>query len=186
MSPSNDWQLENYRPLLRILARGCKRDPAVRVRFDESDLVHEVLLRAQAHLDQFNGPPEARVGWLKQILTRTFLDLLDRERRQKRNPAQEQSCWAAVDQSSARLEEFLIDRHSSPSQQAERHEWALRVAAAIDQLPPPQRDAVIQRYLEESSLAVIAASMQRTEKAVSGLLRRGLATLRQLLEGYQP
>jgi RNA polymerase sigma-70 factor (ECF subfamily) len=186
MSPPNDWQLERYRPLLRVLARRCKLDPAVRVRFDESDLVHEALLRAHAHLHQFTGPPEARVAWLKQILTRTFLDLLDRELNQKRDPARERSFRTAVSQSSAKLDDFLIDHLSSPSQQAERHEWSLKMAAAIEQLPPPQRDAVIQRYLEESPVVAIAERMQRTEKSVSGLLRRGLATLRQLLEDHQP
>jgi RNA polymerase sigma-70 factor (ECF subfamily) len=62
-----------------------------------------------------------------------------------------------------------------------RREDLLRLAAALDQLPEYERDAVIAHYILGLRLAEIAKRIERTEKAVANLLFRGLRRLRQLL-----
>jgi RNA polymerase sigma-70 factor (ECF subfamily) len=71
---------------------------------------------------------------------------------------------------------------SSPSQKAEWNEQLTRLAAALGELPEPQREVVVQRHLEGRSLAGIAQSIGRSEAAVVGLLQRGLKALRGRLK----
>jgi RNA polymerase sigma-70 factor (ECF subfamily) len=174
--------LEYYRPLLRLYARQIRLDPRLRRRFDSSDLVQESLLRAHAGLGRFRGQTEGElVAWLRAILERVAIDQTRAARAGKRDPALEQSLQVAVADSSARLEQFLAAGGPSPSSAAEQGEVQVRLAAAIDQLPDDQRDAVILRDLYREPVGRIAAQLRKTERAVAGLLLRGRRRLRELL-----
>ena len=96
--------------------------------------------------------------------------------------ARERSLEAALDQSSARLEAWLAAKQSSPSQRAERNEQALRLAAALAELPEAQREALVLQHWHGWSLAQIAEHLGRTPDAAAGLLKRGLQQLRTLLQ----
>ena len=52
------------------------------------------------------------------------------------------------------------------------------LAAALEDLPEDQREAVTRHYLDGETPAEIAAAMRRTGPSVAGLLRRGLKGLR--------
>jgi RNA polymerase sigma-70 factor (ECF subfamily) len=93
----------------------------------------------------------------------------------------ERSLEAAVEASSCRLAAFLAAEQSSPSQQAERHERAVRLAEALAALPDDRRKALVLHYCEDWPLAVIATHLGRTPAAVAGLLKRGLKQLREHL-----
>src|SRR5262249_13049323 len=134
MSPSAKWDLDRYRPLLRLQVRQMQLDPRLRRRFDSSDLVQETLLRAHGNLDGFRGHDEAElVKWLQEILSNVVTDEVRKARARKRDLALEQSLEAVMSESSARLEAYLASSQTSPSQQAERQELLLALAAAIDQ-----------------------------------------------------
>jgi RNA polymerase sigma-70 factor, ECF subfamily len=176
------WELERYLPLLRVQARQLHLDPRLRSRFDSSDLVGETLLKACAELPGFRGNTEAQlVAWLQEILAHCAIDQARRERAGKRAVALERSLQAAAGESSARLEAFLKARGPSPSEEAQQREQLLRLAAAIEQLPEPERDALILRKLMNLPVATIAEQLGRTKKAVAGLLERGLHRLSTFL-----
>jgi RNA polymerase sigma-70 factor (ECF subfamily) len=182
MSPSPEWDLDRYRPLLRLQIRQMELDPRLQRRFDSSDLVQEALLRAHAHLVRFRGKTEAElVKWLQEILANVVADEVRKAHAQKRDLALEQSLEAVMVDSSARLEAYLASHQDSPSRQVERQEQLLRLAAAIAQLPEDQRDVVIQRDLLGTPVNQIADQLGRTEKSVAGLLLRGRRKLRELL-----
>lgn len=186
MNSPADWHLERYRPLLRVLARRIGLDPRLQARFDSSDLVQQTLLKAHEHRAQFRGSTEPElIAWLKEILTRAAVDEERRGRSRKRDVRLEQSLQAAVADSSARLEQFLSARQSSPSQQAEQHELLLHLSAALEELPEDQRIVVIQRDLMGHAVADIAAALGRTEKSVAGLLLRGRRSLRESLKQFE-
>src|SRR5262249_16800550 len=105
------WELERYRPLLKLQARQVELDARLRQRFDASDVVQEALLKAHTRLNQFRGRTEAElVKWLHEILASTLVDEVRKAHAQKRDPALEQSLQATVGESSARLEAYLADQ----------------------------------------------------------------------------
>jgi hypothetical protein len=60
--------------------------------------------------------------------------------RAKRDVSRERSPETALEQSSQRLGAWLAAEQSSPSQQAQRHEQAVRSADALAKLPEAQRE----------------------------------------------
>jgi RNA polymerase sigma-70 factor (ECF subfamily) len=182
MPQAPSWDLERYRPLLRVLLRQVQLDPRLQRRFDASDLIQEAFLRAVQNLPGFRGTTEAElVKWLEQILATAVADAFRREHAQKRDVALEQNLANAFSESSARLERYLCDGQSSPSQQAARQEEFLRLAEALEGLPEDERDAIIHRHLMGLPIEEIAARLGRTPKAVAGLLYRAQRRLRGLL-----
>jgi RNA polymerase sigma-70 factor (ECF subfamily) len=183
MAAPGEWHPERYRDLLCMLARQIQLDPRLRRSFDSSDLVQETLLKATQNLEQFHGGSEAElVKWLQQIMQNALTDARRRARAQKRDVAREEALAVVVNDSSARLQNWLVAPDSSPSQRAARKEELLRVAAALAKLPEDQRDVVILRDSLDTPVRTIAEQLGRTEKAVAGLLLRGRRKLRDLLQ----
>ena len=173
--------LEQYRDYLRLLAR-LHLDPRLRVKLDPSDVVQEALLKAHENRTQFKGQSHAEMAaWLRSILASTLAEALRRFGRQQRDVAREQSLEAAVEESSARLESWLADERSAPDARIQREEELLKLAEALAQLPEDQRSALEMRHLQGYTVAVIAEQLGRTAASVTGLLRRGLKKLRELM-----
>jgi RNA polymerase sigma-70 factor (ECF subfamily) len=179
-----DWALERYRPYLRILA-GLRVGPLLRAKLDASDLVQEALLKAHGKRAQFRGKTEAeRLAWLRRVLATTLADLHRRYGRDKRDAGLERSLDQALEQSSQRLDKLLADEQPTPSAAFDAASRQVDLAEALTQLPESQRMALTLRYLHDPpcSLAEIARQLDRTEKAVAGLVCRGLETLRKIMQ----
>jgi RNA polymerase sigma-70 factor (ECF subfamily) len=186
MNDNHRWQLECFGPLLRVHLRRLRRDPQLRGFFDSSDIVQETLLRAHKNLPMFRGQSEGElVKWMKTILANLHKDLLDYIHAIERDPNRVIHIKAAFAESSACIEKWAVDKQPTPSQQVVQKEAQLKVLAAIENLPPEQRDVVIQRDLEGLKVAVIADNLGKSAKAVSGLLDRGRQKLRELLAEFK-
>jgi RNA polymerase sigma-70 factor, ECF subfamily len=173
--------LEHFRNYLVLLAR-LKLDRKLQAKLDASDVVQQTLLEAHQALESFRGDDTAaQAAWLRQILARNLANAVRDLTRGKRDVRKERSLNADLDASASRLEGWLAAEQSSPSQKLERHERAVCLAEALAQLPPTQRDAVVLRHFQQMSLAEIAAELDCTTAAVTGLLQRGLKNLRNLL-----
>ena len=171
--------LERYRDYLLLLAR-LQANPVHRGKIGPSDLVQETLLKAHARRDQFRGKTGRELArWLRTILQREMIDAARRFSREI--GGLEQALGAGLEQSSARLEAWAVAQQSSPSEQADRNDQLLRLAAAMAGLPEDQRKALEGRHLLGLSVAELARSMQRSPESVGGLLQRGLKALRQML-----
>ena len=120
--------------------------------------------------------------WLQGILENALTDAIRHARAQKRDVAQEQLLTTVVQDSSARLQNWVVAPDSSPSQRAEREEQLLRVSAALARLPQDQRDVILLRDSLGTPIRTIAEQLSRSEKAVAGLLVRGRRKLRELLQ----
>ncbi|MCY2965841.1 MAG: sigma-70 family RNA polymerase sigma factor [Planctomycetota bacterium] len=182
--PSNSadtLSLEAYRGYLCALAH-ANWNRQLQGKFDVADIVQQALLKAHAALPGLRDrSPGGLVAWLRQILTAELIDAQRHFHCEKRDIAREHSLAADVDQSAAGLENWLAADQTSPSLAAARNEQLLRLADAIDKLPADQREVVILKHLRELPLQQIAAETGRTPASVAGLLRRGLARLRELL-----
>jgi RNA polymerase sigma-70 factor (ECF subfamily) len=173
--------LEHYRAYLRLLAR-LQLDPRLQGKVDPSDVAQETLLKAHQALDQFRGRSETEMaGWLRAILAHTLADALRRYQAGARDVAQERSLQAAVEESSSRLEAWLVAEQSSPPERAARQEQLVRLAEALARMSEDQRRAVELRHLAGATVGEVAEQMGRSKEAVAKLLLRGVARLRQLL-----
>jgi RNA polymerase sigma-70 factor (ECF subfamily) len=180
-APGGGGSLERYREYLSLLAR-LHLHPRLRSKLDPSDVVQQTLLQAHENRAQWRGEGEAEMAaWLRRILANTLADAARAFGAGKRDVAREQPLGAALEQSAARLEAMLNPAPSSPSARAVRNEDLLGLAAALARLPGDQRAAVEMHHLQGCTVAEVAAQLGRTERAVAGLLRRGLKKLRELL-----
>ena len=177
--------LARFRDYLLLLARR-RLGRQLQAKLDASDVVQQTLLEAHRDWPQLRGQGTAvQAAWLRQMLARNLANAARDLGRAKRDVARERSLQAALDESASCLEQWLAAEQSSPSQQAERHERALRVAEALAGLPEAQREAVVRRHWEGQSLAEIAQHLHCSTAAVAGLLHRGLKNLRQQLQSLE-
>jgi RNA polymerase sigma-70 factor (ECF subfamily) len=174
--------LERFREYLRLLAR-LQIGTGVQAQVDPSDVVQQTLLEAYQQLAQLRGQSQAEItAWLRQILAHNLADAFRGVGRAKRDVARQRSLEAALEDSSSRLQAWLAAEQSSPSQRAERHEEAVRLADALATLPEAQREALVLQHWHGWTLAQIGQHLGRSTAAVAGLLKRGLKQLRQQLE----
>jgi RNA polymerase sigma-70 factor (ECF subfamily) len=188
-SDQNNWKevrlddfLERYRAYLGLLAR-LQVDPRQRARIDLSGAVQQTLFEAHQVLREGDGHSmEERLAWLRKCLANNLKDEFRKLNADMRDVRRERSLEAALGQSSQRIEAWLVATGSSPSEHCRREEQAVELAAALDRLPEAQREALVLQHWHGWKVAEIAQHLGRTRTAVAGLLKRGLARLREELE----
>jgi RNA polymerase sigma-70 factor (ECF subfamily) len=178
--PTRD--LERFRDYLGLLAR-LNLDPRLRGKVDLSGVVQQTLLEAYQARDRFRGmDADHQTAWLRLALANNLRDEVRKFGTAARDVTRERSLHAALDESSSRLEAWLVAEQSSPSQQAMRHERGVLLAAALARLPEDQRRAVELHHLQSRPLVEVASELGRSKGAVAALLFRGLQKLRELLQ----
>jgi RNA polymerase sigma-70 factor (ECF subfamily) len=173
--PSPD--LARFRSYLHLLARLQLGDRAA---LDPSDLVQQTLLEAHRERNRCRADTDAeRAAWLRRILANNLADALRARSRVKRDANREISMDAALGESSARIGCWLADPGQSPSQAADQHEQAIRLATALVGLPKAEREALILQHWHGLTVVQIGERLGRTTAAIGGLLKRGLKRLRE-------
>src|SRR5262249_556445 len=153
--------LDAYRPYLRLLAR-LHWDDRLNEKMEPEDLVQQVLLEAHRDWAKFRGSCDAEVaGWLGGILANQLSRSVRRFTQAMRDGGREVHL-DALEASSVRLNDWLAAEHSSPSERAQRNERGVRLAAALEQLPETQREAIILRHLQDWPVAAIARRLDKT------------------------
>ncbi len=166
--------LESYRGYLRVFA-SKKISTKLQGRFDASDIVQHTLKSAVFGFHSFEGATvEELQAWLRQIHERNLKDAI----REHLNAAKR-----SVDLEDGTAEEQAPEQESwvGPSRIVIFGEDAARVANALGELPDDQQTAIRLRYLDELSLQEMEERMNRSKAACAGLLKRGLARLREIL-----
>jgi RNA polymerase sigma-70 factor, ECF subfamily len=166
-----------YRPFLQtIAALGIGR--AMERRVDASDVVQETEIELVKGIRGFRGKTEPEMSaWLKQMLRRNIADKVRDHRAAIRDVRRER--YLDGEGSSASITWMQPHgREASPSQFVMNGEAALRFAAALESIPPDQREVVRMRFMEGMKLTEIASELGKTPGAVAGLLRRGQQALR--------
>jgi RNA polymerase sigma-70 factor, ECF subfamily len=175
-----------YRSRLASIARGHIRR-RLQAKADASDLVQDALLAAHQHFADFRGSTEAEFwAWLRRILAALIANHARRYLGTKRRDARlERSLSADDDERPARRGPVVVAKVRSPSEQAVDREATVRLARALESLPPHYREVVIYRYREGRSFAEVAAQMGRSVESVEKLWVRALDRLRKVLEAGQ-
>ncbi|MBT4863630.1 MAG: sigma-70 family RNA polymerase sigma factor [Planctomycetaceae bacterium] len=162
---------EQHRPYLRLLAQRSL-DSQIGVRADASDLVQQTMLSAIRNFKTFEGEHSAQfVAWLQIIHERNVVDTIRAHTADKRAVNREGPIVDDRDQFGTQTD--------SPSARAMRSEDAVQLAQAMETLPEDQREAVRLRHLEGWPIGRIAETLGRSEEASAGLIKRGMAKLRQ-------
>lgn len=172
--------LQMYRPYLRLVAEQSL-GADVRRREDASDVLQRTEFDVTQSIADFRGATEPEFSaWVKCILRRNIASVHRTHRAAKRDIAREFS-MADADVSASISWMTPAANSPSPSRRMMRGEAALALAAALEELPDGQRAAVRMRHLEGMKIDDVALKLGVTAGSAAGLIRRGVAKLRELL-----
>lgn len=138
-------------------------DPSV-----AQDLTSQVFLRMLEAIQGEHAWQTSFSGWLYRIAHNLVIDHYRRRGR---------STQASLDELP-----YLEASTEDPLSAAERKLIAERLRFAINLLTEEQAQVVTLRFLEEQSIAEVAAAMGKTEGAIKALQYRAVVRLRSLLE----
>jgi RNA polymerase sigma-70 factor (ECF subfamily) len=173
----SEHDLARFRSYLHLLARLQLGD---RPGLDPSDLVQQTLLEAHRERAACRAQTSAeRAAWLRKILANNLADAMRARTRAKRDAGREVSLDDALARSSVRLGGWLAAPGTSPLQEADQHEQAIRLAEALAALPEAEREALVLQHWHGLTVAQIGERLGRTPAAVGGLLKRALKRLRE-------
>ena len=141
-------------------------------KFDAEDLTHEVFVRVFRSLENFK--PGTLDGWLHRITTNLFLDQARRKNRIRFD--------ALADDAESRLP----GREPGPEQSFELNNLDLDVQAALEELPPDFRAAVVLCDLEGLSYDEVALALGVKLGTVRSRIHRGRTMLREKLAHRDP
>jgi RNA polymerase sigma-70 factor (ECF subfamily) len=178
-----DLLLERYRDYVRLLVR-CRISGRLQARVDGSDLIQETLLRAAAHIGQFQGASEQEwCAWLARIAEHEVIhQRRHHEGAAKRAVGREQRLAPEAGASGVSLlGQWFAKVQTSPSLAAMRKERTLLLAEALARLPDDYREVLILRHLEGLEFTDVAQRMNRTPGAARVLWTRALKSLRMEL-----
>lgn len=183
--PHDFEQLERYRPYLRLIA-DLEIGRQYQGKIDVSGIVQQTLweaFQACQHLTMQPGGPS--IPWLRQILARNLTDEIRKLRTEKRDVQREQSLHASLEQSSMRLDAWLMSDELAPADRLSGEERLLALSTALAALPAAQHAAILLRYIQGKPLADISRELGRSHTAVAGLIKRGLQSLRERLQQWE-
>lgn len=148
--------LDGYRNYLKLLAR-LEVDGRLQSKVDPSDLVQEAFVEVHRSFGQFRGTSQAELlAWLRRILVsrlvaaaRRFLHAQARDVRLERQLEDE------LDRS-ARIASALAKDESTPSEKTVRHEQAVLVSDALEQLADGERDVIVLHEFQGLSFPEVA------------------------------
>lgn len=178
-----DWS--RYRAYLRLLAR-TGFEERLQAKLDPSDIVQQTLVQAYRALPSFRGRSEGEMmAWLRQILARNITKAARDYKRERRNVLRERAVLDVVESSSVRIANLAHKDLDSPADAMIHSERILELCEAVEALPDGQREAVQLHHWQGLTITEVGERMGRTPAAVAGLLKRGLKTLRDKLNGHR-
>ena len=146
------------------VALGVLGNPA-----DAEDVCQDAFLTALQKLDECRDP-ERFAGWLLRIVRNQALNFRERRARREGEPLERVTSTA------------MAAGGDDPAREAERSELRERLVAALDVLPPSQREVVLLHDLEGWAHREIAELLGTSEGAVRVRLFEARRRLRSELE----
>jgi RNA polymerase sigma factor (sigma-70 family) len=141
-------------------------------RADAEDLTQETFVRVFRSLSQYS--PGTFEGWLHRITTNLFLDMVRRRQRIR---------FDALPEDAA---DRLPGNSAGPEQSYDERNLDPEIQAALDDLPPDFRVAVVLCDLEQLSYEEIAATLGVKVGTVRSRIHRGRVLLREALAHRAP
>ena len=154
--------LEGVTPYIRSLAARCFKQPT-----DVEDAVQDVLLTI--HMVRHAYDPDRPFGpWLAAIANRRIIDRLRRDTRRKAREVALSADHETFAEASTNIHTEKLDE--------------VALAAAIERLPPDQRQTIRMLKLNEMTLKEAAAASGRSIPALKVATHRAIKSLRRMLK----
>jgi RNA polymerase sigma-70 factor, ECF subfamily len=180
--------LERHRKRLRRMI-ALRLDDRLTARVDASDVVQEALADAARKLaDYARDRPLPFYPWLHRLAAERLAEVHRRHRRSKaRSVAREEiNAFAWPDSSALLIVDRLTANDPTPSHALIREERSRHVHAALQGLPPIDREILMMHYLEELNFPEIAAILDIGEGAAKMRHLRALRRIRALMATNGP
>lgn len=148
------------------------------------DLVQEVFLRVYKHRASYRA--EAKfTTWLYRIAHNAALNALRAQRRRPETKFSEISQKRSSETTGIGFEDGVMTRSgATPTREIARAEMRRVVRAAVEKLPPRQREALILSRFNGMSYQEVADVMKMTPQAVKSLLCRARLNLKTALTPF--
>jgi len=160
---------------------GTKLPDSVRGVIDADDVLQQTFLDVFRDIERFEpGRDQSFVAWLKTIAAHRAQDMVKALKRVKRG-GQHQRAGADRSASMNSLVAMLSAGSHTPSRSVARHEAVDAIERAIRDLPDEYGRAVQLRLIDGQSLEATAAQMNRSPRAIQGLVDRAKKKMRAAL-----
>ena len=174
--------LLHFRRLTAHIAK--KIPPGIQSVISADDIIQDTFCQVIRDIEHCRAENvEAFYAWLLGIAEHRLQDAIRYVKSEKRGGRRRvaQIRTSANESSVADLVELLSAGSHTPSRSAARHEAITALQESIDALPEDYRQAIQLRMLEGRSLEETAAAMQRSPRAVQGLIDRAKKKMRTAL-----
>lgn len=146
-------------------------------RADAEEVVTEAFAQAWREATRFESGRGSVTAWLTMIARSRALDVV--RARSRRDRIMETAAREEANDAPA-----MGTWRSDPGESLERAERSRRVEAALQELSPPQRQAIELAYYEGLSQSEIAERLQEPLGTVKTRVRLGMQKLRDVLRPY--
>lgn len=163
--------VERYQGRVYALIFGMTRN-----REDARDIVQEAFVKAYRNLKTYRREASFHT-WLYRIAMNLAIDHL---RRSTRHPTHEYEDQVEADEPEGDYKADHLQRH--PGRDLERQRLYSKIMAAMQQLPPDQREVVLLREIEGLSYKEIAEMMEIPEGTVMSRLFYARKKLQEILK----
>jgi RNA polymerase sigma-70 factor, ECF subfamily len=176
---------EHQERLRRMVA--FRMDPRLRGRVDAADVVQEAFVEASAHrADYFDAAPPGSplFLWLRGVVSNKLLEVTRHHLGTRMRDAKRELPFDAPrnsDDTSAALCAELTAGLTRPSVAAARVEVSSRLAYALDNIDPTDREVLALRHFEQLSNAEAAQVLGIQERAAAKRYLRALQRLKAIL-----
>jgi RNA polymerase sigma-70 factor (ECF subfamily) len=169
--------------LARMVA--FRMDPRLRGRVDATDVVQEAFVEASAHrADYFRGQPLPLFLWLRGVVNNKLLEVCRHHLGTRMRDIKREhpiDVPGAPQDTSAALCAHLTAGLTRPSVAAIRGEVSARLAKALDEMDPTDREVLALRHFEQLTSAETAQVLGIQERAAAKRYLRALERLRKIL-----
>ncbi len=167
--------MERYRArLLAVIRR--RVDPALAVRIDPEEILHEAFLAACGKWESYCAQPTmSPYAWLYRIVVDCLIEVWRRESREIRDYRRDLP-WP--EQSSVHLGLHLVGSGTSPSNAVARKEIRQRIRASMDDMSPSDQEILWMRHHDQLSFKEAAMVLGISENAATVRYARALRRLK--------
>jgi RNA polymerase sigma-70 factor, ECF subfamily len=162
-----------------------RMDPRLRGRIDAADVLQDAFVEASAHREDYLRAPRVPLFlWLRGVVNNKLLEVARQHLGTRMRDAKRElslDAQSSLNDTTSALCAHLTGHLTSPSVAAVRGEVRTRLAQALEEMSPMDREVLALRHFEQLTSAEAAQVLGIQERAAAKRYLRALERLRQIL-----